>query len=44
MSVNDASRMVMDNSRKMFKVMALLTNDSGGIIYNGTGHLYAILT
>ncbi len=34
MSVNDASSITIDNSRLMFLVVASLTDDSKGIIYN----------
>ncbi len=34
MSVNDASRILMDNSMVMLQIMASLTDDSRGVIYN----------
>ncbi len=34
MSVNDASRIVIDDSRVRFQIVASLTDDSKGIIYN----------
>ncbi len=34
MSVNDASRIVIDNSRVMLQILASLTDNSRGIIYN----------
>ncbi len=34
MSENDASRILMDNSRVMFQIVASLTDDSRGVIYN----------
>jgi hypothetical protein len=34
MSVNDASRVIIDNSRVMFQIVASLTDGSRGIIYN----------
>ncbi len=33
MSVNDASRIVIDNSRVTLQIVSSLTDDSGGIIY-----------
>ena len=35
MSVNDASRIVIDDSRMMLQIVASLTDNSKGIIYNG---------
>ncbi len=34
MSVNDASRIVIDESRLMLQIVASLTDDSKGVIYN----------
>jgi len=34
MSVNDASRIVIDNSRVMLQIVASLMDDSRGVIYN----------
>ena len=34
MSVNDASRIVIDDSRVMLQIVASLTEDSRGIKYN----------
>ncbi len=34
MSVNDASRIVIDNSRVTLQIMESLTDDSRGIIYS----------
>jgi hypothetical protein len=34
MSVNDASRIVIDDSRAMLQIVASLTDDSGGVIYD----------
>ncbi len=34
MSVNDASRIVIHDSRMMLQIVASLTGDSGGIIYD----------
>ncbi len=34
MSVNDASRIVIDNSRMMLQVAVSLTDNSRGVIYN----------
>ncbi len=34
MSVNDASRIVIDNSRVMLQIVASLTDNSIGVIYN----------
>ncbi len=34
MSVNDASRIVIDDSRVMLQIMALFSNNSRGIIYD----------
>ncbi len=34
MSVNDASKIIIDNSRVMKKIVASLTNNSRGVIYN----------
>jgi hypothetical protein len=34
MSVNDASRIIIDNSRMVFQIVASLTDNSRGIIYN----------
>ncbi len=34
MSVNDASRIVIDNSRVTLQIVPSLTDDSKGIIYN----------
>ncbi len=34
MSVNDASRVIIDNSRVMFQIVASFTDGSRGIIYN----------
>ncbi len=34
MSVNDASRITVDNSRVMFQIVASLSDDSRGIIYD----------
>ncbi len=34
MSVNDASRIIIDNSKVMFKIVASLTDDCRGIIYD----------
>ncbi len=33
MSVNDASRIIIDDSRVMFLIVASLTDDSVGVIY-----------
>ncbi len=42
MSVNDSSRIVIDNSRVMLQIVAPLADDSKGIIYDckfdSTGH------
>jgi hypothetical protein len=35
MNVNDASRIVIDDSRMMLQIVASLTDNSRGIIYNG---------
>ncbi len=35
MNVNDASRIVIDDSRMMLQIVASLTDNSKGIIYNG---------
>ncbi len=50
MSVNDTSRIVIDDSRVMLQIVASLTDNSRGIIYDcnmfivqGTGlHLYLV--
>jgi hypothetical protein len=34
MTVNDASKIVIDNSRVMLQIVASLTDDSRGVIYN----------
>jgi hypothetical protein len=34
MSVNDAYRIVIEDSRVTLQIVASLTDDSGGIIYN----------
>ncbi len=34
MSVNDASRFGIEDSRVMLQIVALLTDDSRGIVYN----------
>ncbi len=34
MSLNDASRIIIDNSRVMLPIVASLTDDSRGIIYD----------
>ncbi len=34
MSVNDASRIIIDDSGVMLQIVASLTNDSRGIIYD----------
>ncbi len=34
MSVNDASKIAIDNSRVMTQIVASLTNNSRGVIYN----------
>ncbi len=34
MSVNDASRITIDNFRVMLQIVVSLTDDSGGVIYN----------
>jgi hypothetical protein len=34
MSVNDTSRIVIDSSRVMLPIVATLTDDSRGVIYN----------
>ncbi len=34
MSVNDASRIITDDSRVMLQIVASLTDDSRGIIYD----------
>ncbi len=45
MSVNNTSGIIIDNSRVMLQIVASLTDDSRGVIYNGmifimqaTGH------
>jgi hypothetical protein len=35
MNVNDASRIVIDDCRMMLQIVASLTDNSKGIIYNG---------
>ncbi len=44
MSVNDTSRIMIENSSVMLQIVASLTDDSRGVIYNrnmliGTSHL-----
>jgi hypothetical protein len=34
MSVNDTSRIIIDDSRVMLQIVASLTDDSRGVIYN----------
>ncbi len=44
MSVNDTSRIMIENSSVMLQIVASLTDDSRGVIYDhhmliGTGHI-----
>jgi len=40
MSINDASRIIIDDSRVMHQIVASLTDDSRGIIYDRNGIIY----
>jgi hypothetical protein len=42
MSVNKAYKIVIDNSRVMFQIVASLTDDSRGINYNHNVFIYTI--